>query len=143
MKKLMMIFAVQLVTMTVSAQVPFVKYNPVIVDNNGNRVNTDGSSYNQNYNNQDYNSYNQYQQSTPKYQTVRGYYYSRSNDDWYSILARIEITKYRIRLVGTKGRFGWDECNYQVHELSPSEPQYIRDNFSYYALTSRFGRIHF
>ena len=55
MKKLMMIFAVQLVTMTVSAQVPFVKYNPVIVDNNGNRVNTDGSSYNQNYNNQDYN----------------------------------------------------------------------------------------
>ena len=111
MKKLMMIFAVQLVTMTVSAQVPFVKYNPVIVDNNGNRVNTDGSSYNQNYNNQDYNSYNQYQQSTPKYQTVRGNYYSRSNDDWYSILARIEITKYRIRLVGTKGRFGWDECN--------------------------------
>lgn len=141
MKKLMMIFAVQLLTISALAQVPFVQYNPVIVDNNGNRVNTDGTPYNQNYNNQ---NYNQYQQAPTEVTTTRGIFYSKADDEWFQILIKVDYSGRYPRLVGVKGKYGeWEKYNDKAQEVSFTDDEYLRRNFCHKVWVPRYGRIYF
>ena len=141
MKKLMMIFAVQLLTISALAQVPFVQYNPVIVDNNGNRVNTDGTPYNQNYNNQ---NYNQYHQAPTEVTTTRGIFYSKADDEWFQILIKVDYSGRYPRLVGVKGKYGeWEKYNDKAQEVSFTDDEYLRRNFCHKVWVPQYGRIYF
>lgn len=136
-----MIFAVQLVTISALAQIPFVQYNPVIVDNNGNRVNTDGTPYNQEYNNQ-YN--NQYQQAPSEVTTTRGLFYSRADDDWFQILIRVDYSGRYPRLVGVKGKYGdWEKYNDKAEDVSFTDDEYLRRNFNYKVFIPQYRWIYF
>ena len=135
-----MIFVVQLVTMTVSAQVPLVGYNPVIVDNNGNRVNTDGSPYNQEYNNQ----YNRYQKAPSEVTTTRGIFYSKADNDWFQILIKVDYSGRYPRLVGVKGKYRkWEKYNDKAWEVSFTDDEYLRRNFCHKVYLPQYRWIYF
>jgi len=140
MKKILLFVTILMTSCPIFAQSipPLVRYEPVIVDRNGNRVNTDGSPYDENY----------YRQNTPQVTpaeviTTRGYYFDNDVMNWSSILIKVEVGERRVKLVGYKGRGNWQKCNAHAREVSFSDDEFIQQNFSYYANLSRFGTIYF
>ena len=120
------------------SKVPLVRYEPVIVNRNGDRVNIDGSPYDENF----------YRQDTPQVTqaevtTTRGYYYDIVAEDWSSILIKVEVGERRVKIVGYKGRGKWEKCNAHARKVSIYDDDFIQQNFSYYANLSRYGTIYF
>lgn len=146
MKKYVFFFMAMMMSMVASAQ--FGVYQPVIVDRNGNWVNRGTNS--NSYNNNNYQNYNPYNYSTPqrpqqqkKSQIVstRGYYIN--NNQWNSVLLKVQVIDEKIYVVGIKrSSTGWSNESIRAYSTELMQKE-IKDNFDYYIGDYVYGRIYF
>lgn len=145
MKKAMFVLMAMMMSLTASAQ--FTTYKPVIVDRNGNWVNYNDGNNNSNYSNP-YNN-NTYQYRTPQRsqqqqsQTIstRGYYIY--NNQWKSVLIKVQIIDDKVYVVGIKRQStGWANEKKQAYSTQLMQ-QEIKDNFDYYIGDYVYGKIYF
>ena len=146
MKKLLLFLSVMLISLSASAQ--FTVYKPVIVDKNGNWVNRNDNNSN-NYNPNNDNIYNfstpqrsqqQQQQQSPAI-SIRGYY--NSNDQWKSVLIKVQIIDKKVYVVGIKRQTtGWSNEKTRAYSTELMEKE-IKDNFDYYIGDYVYGKIYF
>lgn len=134
-----------MISLTASAQ--FTTYEPVIVDRNGNWVNYNNHNNNSNYSNP-YND-NSYQYRTPQRsqqqqsQTIstRGYYIN--NNQWKSVLLKVQIVDEKVYVVGIKRQAtGWSNDRVRAYSTELMQKE-IKDNFDYYIGDYVYGKIYF
>lgn len=143
MKRLMLIGAVMMMSLSTSAQ--FTTFEPVIVDRNGNRVqmNSSNNSYNNYYNTTPYNygTPQRQQQQPAQVISTRGYYIK--NNQWNSVLIRVKVVGEDVYVVGIKRQAtGWSNSSSKASSTQFMQ-QEIRDNFDYYVGDYVYGNIYF
>lgn len=140
-------FVLMAMMMSLTASAQFTTYKPVIVDRNGNWVNYNDGNNNSNYSNP-YNN-NTYQYRTPQRsqqqqsQTIstRGYYIY--NNQWKSVLIKVQIIDDKVYVVGIKRQStGWANEKKQAYSTQLMQ-QEIKDNFDYYIGDYVYGKIYF
>lgn len=140
-------FLLMAMMMSLTASAQFTTYKPVIVDRNGNWVNYNDGNNNSNYSNP-YNN-NTYQYRTPQRsqqqqsQTIstRGYYIY--NNQWKSVLIKVQIIDDKVYVVGIKRQStGWANEKKQAYSTQLMQ-QEIKDNFDYYIGDYVYGKIYF
>lgn len=139
MKRIMIIMAAMVCTMTVSAQ--FTVYEPVYVPRQQAPI-TRSNTYNP------FTVYEPIGVPTPRVQkqvktlTLKGYY-KKADKGWVCAPIKVAITDDDVKLVGLKLSNQWAGVNAAVSEVSSLDPEIVRDNFNFKAYSSLVGTIYF
>ena len=140
MKKFLLTAVFAVLALTVSAQysAPFTTYTPVYVDGYGNSS--------QQYSNPFANSEpiftppSQPQQQQSQILSTRGYYFK--NNQWNSVLVKVQVIGDYVYVVGVKKQTGWSSDKLKASSTQLM-PQNIRESFDYYVSDYSYGRIYF
>jgi hypothetical protein len=132
MKKILLFVTILMTSCQIFAQsdVPYAEYTPLIP----NRSTTGNNDY--------------YRQNTPQSEnaeikTIRGYYYNENRQDWASMLIKVKVGEGYIKLIATKGAYGWESKDYYAKEVSISDSEFVRENFTYRVWVPSLGMIYF
>ncbi len=110
--------------------VPYTEYTPLI-------------PYRNNTENNDYYRQNTPQSENAEIMTTRGYYYNKKYKDWASMLIKVKVGEGYIKLIATKGAYGWERKDYYAKEVSISDSEFVRENFTYRVWVPSLGMIYF
>ena len=140
MKTILLFVTILMTSCPIFAQsdVPFCEYTPLLPNRNTNRDNTnDNNVYN------DYYRQKNTQADAAEIITKRGYFYNKKYKDWASMLIKVKVGERYIKLIATKGAYGWESKDYYAKEVSISDSEFVRQNFTYRVWVPGLGTIYF